>query len=209
MGRSGGKEAEVCADSPEGRRAGTLSKLNSQELLVRLREGDEQAGSRLFARYLPLLHRLGHRRLPRWTRGALDTADVVQDAVLHTFRRLSSFEPQRDGALLGYLRRTLINRIRDQFRLAARRPSPVPIDGNHPGDGASPLDITIDRETHERYRRALTRLRPGDRDAILARLEHGFSYDQLALILDKPTAEAARLAVRRALVRLAREMQRG
>jgi len=85
----------------------------------------------------------------------------------------------------------------------------VPIDGNHPGEDTSPLDKTIDRETQERYRRALTRLRPPDRDAILARLEHGYSYDQLALILSKPTAEAARLAVRRALVRLAREMQRG
>ena len=199
----------MCPDSSEGRRADTLSQLDSQELLVRLQGGDERAGSRLFARYLPLLQRLGHRRLPRWTRGAIDTADVVQDAVLYTFRRLPSFTPQRDGALLGYLRRTLINRIRDQFRLAARRPASVPIDGNHPGDAASPLDQTIDRETRERYRRALTRLRPYDRDAILARLEHGYSYEQLALILNRPTAEAARLAVRRALVRLAREMQRG
>ena len=139
--------------------------------------------------------------------GAIDTADVVQEAILHT-SRLQPFTPQRDGALLGYLRRTLINRIRDQFRLAARRPASVPLDVDHPGTGASPLDATIDRETRERYRRALMRLRQHDRDAILARLEHGFSYEQLALILNKPTAEAARLAVRRALVRLAREMQR-
>lgn len=198
----------MCADSSKGRSADTLSQLDSQELLLRLRAGDQRAGSRLFARYLPLLNRLGHSRLPRWTRGAIDTADVVQDAILHTFKRLPSFTPQRDGALLGYLRRTLINRIRDQFRLAARRPASVPLDADHPGDEASPLDVTIDRETRERYRRALMRLRQNDRDAILARLEHGFSYEQLALILNKPTAEAARLAVRRALVRLAREMQR-
>ena len=199
----------MCPDSSKGRRADTLSQLDSQELLVRLQKGDERAGSRLFARYLPLLQRLGHRRLPRWTRGAIDTADVVQDAVLYTFKRLPSFTPQRDGALLGYLRRTLINRIRDQFRLAARRPASVPIDSDHPGGEASPLDRTIDRETQARYRRALTRLRADDRDAILARLEHGYSYEQLALILNKPTAEAARVAVRRALVRLAGEMQRG
>jgi len=201
-------EGDVCPDSSRGRRTDTLSQLDSQELLVRLRQGDERAGSRLFARYLPRLQRFGHRRLPSWTRGAIDTADVVQDAVLYTFRRLPSFTPQRDGALLGYLRRTLINRIRDQFRLAARRPAPVPIDSEHPADEASPLDRTIDRETQARYRRALTRLRAPDRDAILARLEHGYSYEQLALILNKPTAEAARLAVRRALVRLASEMQR-
>jgi RNA polymerase sigma-70 factor (ECF subfamily) len=199
----------VCPDSSKGRRADPLSQVDSQELLARLQKGDERAGSRLFARYLPLLQRLGHRRLPSWTRGAIDTADVVQDAVLYTFRRLPSFTPQRDGALLAYLRRTLINRIRDQFRLAARRPASVLIDDDHPGTEASPLDRTIDSETQERYRRALTRLRPPDRDAILARLEQGYSYEQLALLLSKPTAEAARLAVRRALVRLAREMQRG
>jgi RNA polymerase sigma-70 factor (ECF subfamily) len=146
--------------------------------------------------------------VPLWARGAVDTADIVQDAILHTFKRLPSFEPQRDGALLGYLRRTLINGIRDQFRFAARHPPPLPIEDNHPGNDASPLEITVDLETRERYRRALMRLRPNDRNAILARLEHGFTYQQLALILSKPTAEAARLAVRRALVRLAKEMQR-
>jgi len=209
MGSLREEGGRVRADPSEGRPAGTLSKLNSRELLDLLRDGNEQAGSRLFARYLPLLHRWGHRRLPRWTRGAVDTADVVQDALLHTFRRLPSFEAERDGALLGYLRRTLINRIRDQFRLAARRPAPVQLDGNQAGQDASPLDIAITLETRERYRRALTRLRANDRNAILARLEHGFTYEQLALILRKPTAEAARLAVRRALVRLAREMERG
>jgi DNA-directed RNA polymerase specialized sigma24 family protein len=37
----------------------------------------------------------------------------------------------------------------------------------------------------------------------------GYSYDELALTLDKPTAEAARKMAQRALVRLAEEMKRG
>ena len=40
-------------------------------------------------------------------------------------------------------------------------------------------------------------------------MELGYSYEQLALVLKKPTPEAARLAVRRALLRLGEQMQQG
>src|SRR6185503_21204637 len=101
-----------------------LSNPPSQELLRRARAGDTQALGRLFQRYLPSLHRWAHGRIPRWARNAVDTTDVVQDTVLHTLRNLRSFEPQREGALLGYLRRSLLNRIRDRFRYAAKNPTP-------------------------------------------------------------------------------------
>jgi RNA polymerase sigma-70 factor (ECF subfamily) len=180
----------------------------SLELLRRARDGDHDALDRLFRRYLPKLHRLAHHRIPTWARNAAETADLVQDTFLHTFRRLQSFEPRGNDALLGYLRRSLLNRIRNQFRYAARHPSPTEIDEAHVDDGASPLEQTIRHEERERYTTALQRLRPADRDAIVGRIELGYSYEQLALILGKPTAEAARLAVRRALLRLGDEMHR-
>jgi DNA-directed RNA polymerase specialized sigma24 family protein len=37
----------------------------------------------------------------------------------------------------------------------------------------------------------------------------GFTYEEMAEALDKPTPDAARKAARRALVRLAKEMKRG
>jgi DNA-directed RNA polymerase specialized sigma24 family protein len=37
----------------------------------------------------------------------------------------------------------------------------------------------------------------------------GYSYDELADALGKPTPDAARKAARRALIRLAEEMERG
>ena len=43
---------------------------------------------------------------------------------------------------------------------------------------------------------------------IIARVEMGYSYEELAEALGKPTPEAARKAARRALVRLAGEMER-
>jgi RNA polymerase sigma-70 factor (ECF subfamily) len=189
----------------KGSRAAMLA---SAELLRRARGGEKEALDQLFARYLPQLHRWAHRRVPPWARNAVDTGDLVQDAVLQTFRNLKSFEPQREGALLGYLRRTLLNRVRDQFRYAARHPSPTELNDALVDSGASPLEFTIDREDRRRYRTALKRLRAGDRDAIVGRIELGYSYEQLALVLKKTTPGAARLAVRRAILRLGDEMHR-
>jgi RNA polymerase sigma-70 factor (ECF subfamily) len=53
------------------------------------------------------------------------------------------------------------------------------------------------------------RLTPQERDAIVARIEMGYSYEEMAEALGKPTADAARKAAQRALVRLVEEMKRG
>lgn len=182
--------------------------LASAELLRRARTGETQALSQLFARYLPHLRRWAHRRVPAWARHGVDTGDLVQETLLNTIPNLEAFEPQREGALLRYLRRTLVNRVRDQFRYAARHPSPNELTDAFVDSQASPLELTVSRENHRRYRAALKRLRAADRSAIVARIELGYTYEQLALTLRKATPEAARLAVRRALLRLGDEMRR-
>ncbi len=187
---------------------GPLSNPPSAELLRRARVGDEGALDQLFARYVPRLHRWAHRRVPVWARNAADTADYVQETVLHTLRHLGTFEPQREGALLGYLRRSLVNRMRDQFRHAARHPAPLELDERFEDGAASPLDQAIGTQDRARYQAALKGLRSADRKAIVASIELGYTYEQIALVLGKPSAEAARVAVRRALVRLGEEMSR-
>lgn len=181
----------------------------SEELLVRVSSGDDGALDQLLARYLPRLHRWARRRVPPWARSAADTADFVQDTVLRTLGHLPAFRPEHPGALFGYLRRALTNRMRDQFRHAARHPPPTGLDeGAHrvADGGASPLDAAVRAEDHARYRAALGRLRTTDRQAIVASIEYGYTYAQIALVLDKPSAEAARVAVRRALLKLGEEM---
>jgi RNA polymerase sigma-70 factor (ECF subfamily) len=187
----------------------TTPTVPSGELLRRARDGDAGALERLFARYLPALTRWVHGRVPAWARNGADSADFVQDTFLHTVRNLDAFEPQRDGALLAYLRRALLNRVNDQLRRGVRRPASAPLDERLPAGGASPLDSAIAEEDRRRYREALGRLRAADQRAIVASVELGYDYEQLALILKKPSAGAARVAVRRALLRLADEMRRG
>jgi RNA polymerase sigma-70 factor (ECF subfamily) len=172
------------------------------ELLVRVRQGDREALDRLFARCLPPLRRWARGRLPAAARGALDTQDLVQETVLHSLRRLDDFDPRHEGALQAYLRQAVLNRIRDEARRFVRRPTPTALSDSLPADAASPLDIAIGRQGVERYEAALQRLRPSDREAIIGRLELQHDYRELALVLGKPNANAARVAVTRALARL-------
>jgi RNA polymerase sigma-70 factor (ECF subfamily) len=179
---------------------------SSLELVSRARKGDRDALERLCARYLPRLKRWAHGRLPAWARGPLETDDVVQESLVRTVAHLGDFEPRHEAALQAYLRQAVLNRIRDELRRAARRPAATDLPSEHPDGGPSPLEQTIGREAVERYEAALQRLSEEDRAAVVAKVELQGSYQELAQSLGKPSADAARMAVSRALLRLAREM---
>jgi RNA polymerase sigma-70 factor (ECF subfamily) len=139
----------------------------------------------------------------------LDTQDLVQDTVLNSLRHLDQFESRHEGALQAYLRQAVLNRIRDEARKYSRRPAAAELTDSQPGTSASPLDIAIGRQGVERYEAALQKLRPGDREAIVGRLELQYDYKELAELLGKPNANAARVAVTRALARLMDVMENG
>jgi RNA polymerase sigma factor (sigma-70 family) len=176
------------------------------ELLERIKRGDNHALQILLERHLPRLRRWASGRLPRNARDGSDTEDLVQETVIRTLRTIGEFEYRREGALQAYLRQAVANGIRDRIRRAGRRPLMRPLEGDSPFDGDSPLDEAIGREASERYDEALAALQPGDREAIVGRLELGYDYAELATALGKPTADAARVAVRRAVLRLAARM---
>ena len=188
---------------------GEMDGLSSVELVRRARDGDRRALDSLFERYLPLLRRWAAGRLPRWARGLVDSDDMIQDTLMKTFRNVESFNPRHDGALAAYLRQALDNRIRDELRNASRRPPIGEIREDRAYGGASPLEAAIGSEAMEKYEAALGRLSREDRELVLARVELGLSYADLARAMNKPSADAARMAVSRALARLAAEMAAG
>ena len=189
------------SDEPAGSLESTFT------LLDRARQGDDRALEELFQRHLGPLQRWARGRLPNWARDLSDTDDLVQDTLLRTFKRLDSFDPRRSGALQAYLRQAIVNRVRDELRRQGRRPDVTSLDVLELTGDMSPYEDVIGRETLERYETALLRLRPEERDAIVARAEMGYSYQELAQVLGKPTADAARKTAQRALVRLAEEMR--
>ena len=179
------------------------------ELLNRVKAGDNEARERLVARCMPPLRRWARGRLPTYARDMLDTEDLVQDSVIAALRRIEGFEARREGALQAYLRQAVANRIKDVIRYKRRRPLQTELPEDAADHGESPLDQVIGLENTERYEAAMLRLKDSDREAIVARVELRYSYQELAVALGKPSPDAARVAVARAVYRLAREISHG
>jgi RNA polymerase sigma factor (sigma-70 family) len=175
-------------------------------LLDRARNGDTDARDALMERNIPPLRRWTSGRLPHWARGLVDTQDLVQDAVLRTLPRLSTFEALHSGALQAFLRQAVANHIIDEIRKAKRRPVQSELPESQPDSAPSPLEQAIGREGFTRYKAALETLKPADQRAIIARVELQHSYAEVALAIGKPTGSAARMTVTRALVRLLEAM---
>lgn len=178
------------------------------ELLARAREGDEDALNVLFARHLPDLRRWASGRLPRWARDLADTTDLVQETLLQTFKRIDAFEPRSEDAFRAYLHQAVMNRVRDELRRHRRRPEGSELDTQLPDDAPSPLDLAMAQQKMDTYELALATLTEVDRDAVVGRVELGLTYAELADVLDKPSAEAARKSAQRALLKLAEAMKR-
>jgi len=182
---------------------------SSNDLIARAKRGDRSAMNALFAHHIPILRRWAHGRLPRWARVFGDTADLVQEAVFNTIRRLDQFEAKGEKALQGYLRLAIQNKIVDLARRSELRTRAGEVTGEEPDKSQpSPLALAITAQEWEHYQAALARLKKDDQTLIVGRLELGYGYEQLALIMGKASADTARVALRRALARLVEEMNR-
>ncbi|HEX4824476.1 MAG TPA: sigma-70 family RNA polymerase sigma factor [Candidatus Polarisedimenticolaceae bacterium] len=183
----------------------------SHDLLVLARDGDDRARNGFCERYRVPLARWARGRLPRWARERIDTEDIVQDVLIGTIRNLERFRERRPGAIESYLRQAVDNRVRDEVRrtrlnLGGHVESGVdePVD-----DGPSPLLEAIDRQRFESFERALSLLTDEVRGLVFARFDLRKSYAEIAAEFGKPSADAARMAVGRALVALAGAMVNG
>ena len=186
-----------------------LDMLSTRQLLEHVRSGNLEAREILFTRCVPALRRWARGRLPTGARGLLQTEDIVQEAVFSVLKHLDTFEARHQGALQAYLRETALNRIRDAARQVAKRPMAVELEDQHTAAGRSPLEQAIDNDALGKYEAALARLSPVYREAVIARLEMQNSYEEIARALGRPTANAARSLVVRALYKLYEEMGHG
>jgi len=192
------------SEPPTPKTAATLiSDEPTIELVISARAGDRLALEALLERCLPPVKRWAHGRLPAHARGALDTGDLVQEAAMHVLARLDKFEPRHVGAMQAYLRMSVVNRIRDEIRRVGRRPETVEMTTEPISDATSPIEAAIRVQAYERYRSAVAQLRPRDREMVVARVEMQWGDEQIAQRFSMPSLDAARVAVSRALKRLA------
>ena len=180
--------------------------LNTTQLIERYRHGDQTARDALVERYLPLLRKWAHGRLPKSARDLSETDDLVQITFLRALNRLDAFESQHPGAFLAYLRTILISLVRDEFRRRSVRVTTQSLVESVPTTQASVVEEAVGQETLETYERALMKLSEDARNAVIMRVEFDMTYAQIASELECPSDNAARMMVTRALRKLAQFM---
>jgi RNA polymerase sigma-70 factor (ECF subfamily) len=132
----------------------------------------------------------------------------VQDTLLQTFAHLDRFEDRGDGALRAFMRQVLLNRIRDECRRTGRRHPHDRLPEHARADGPSPLDAAVGAEAVEQYDAALATLPQDDRELVIARIELGLTYPEIARATGRTSPNAARMALVRALVKLSEALAR-
>jgi RNA polymerase sigma factor (sigma-70 family) len=182
---------------------------SSIDLLTRIKSGDAAALDRLAARYFPRLRRWASRQVPSWARDFNDTEDLVQDTLVNAFRNLPNVQMAHRFSFRSYMRRAIQNRVHDELRRAMRRPDSDELSPSASDDTPSALTQYIAKEDLWRCKAALARLRASDRELILLRLsDDTLTLRAIAERTGKSSEDAARIALGRALARLAREMHR-
>ena len=179
---------------------------STASLLAKVGAGDEEARVRLVVRYRTLLRRWAHGRIPPRARALIDTEDVVQVTLIRALEKSGRFEPRHEGAFLAYLRTILLNEIRAALRRVDRGPELGPLPAGLEDRYPSPLAEAIGAEAIDSYERALATLTEEQQQAVVLRVEMGFTYQQVAEALGSPSMDAARMLVARALARLSEKM---
>lgn len=173
-------------------------------LIRRIQAGDAAARERLSRRFLPVLRRWAHDRLPAKMRDLNDTDDLVQVTLMRALGHLDKFDAAGPGAFLAYLRQALLNQIRDEVRRHQRRPEHTDVDLEMVDPEAPAIiDLIVGNERMQAYERALAALPRRQQGLIVMRVEFGMSYPQIAAEVGG-SADAARIMVARAIVQLSR-----
>ena len=177
------------------------------ELLGRAQHGDSDALETLFRRQISQMRGWAHGRLPSAARDLMDTDDVVQDTFVRLLRLYKEFEQRHEGAFDAYLKTALKNRIRDEVRRIQRQPTPVDFDKQEFSSKQSPLADVMTGQRLDAYEACLKQLDQADRLAVVARVELGCSYAEVADFVKLSSADAARMRVNRSLKRLTQCMK--
>ena len=176
------------------------------DLLRRAKHGDAAALDSLMARYIPRLRAWASGRLPMRARGMFDTSDLVQETRRRTFEGFDRFEIRGPGGFQAYVRSAVLNRIRDEVRRADRRPGPDGVPESIEDRTPSPLEMAIGADVVDRYERALATLTEEERQLLHLKIELDYDHDEIARLTGRASRDAARMAVSRALKRLAEAM---
>jgi RNA polymerase sigma factor (sigma-70 family) len=183
--------------------AGSIDTHTTELLLQRIRNGEDAAREELLRRMLPPFERWAQGRLPNAARGAVDTADLVQVTLIRAIRRAEHFESGHPGAFFGYLRRIMLNAIRETVEKEVGRGQLIAGDeiANALIDSGSLLEHTVGRDNLIAYEQALAQLPAEHQSLVMMRFEFGMSFVEIATELGE-SADGVRIKLNRALKKM-------
>jgi RNA polymerase sigma-70 factor (ECF subfamily) len=172
-------------------------------LLNRIIDGDKKATDELVKQCYPILLKWAHGRIPYSEKSLLETTDIVQESILRGIQRIDQFKSLKPGAFLAYLRKIFINCINE----SVRKPNNS-VDIDKFSNRRTHFSTELDVDQYIYYERALSRLSEDEQQAVILRVEFGFSYKEVADEMDKSSEDAARMFVSRALIKLAKHIEK-
>jgi RNA polymerase sigma-70 factor, ECF subfamily len=185
----------ISGTAVEARMASGASAGSSSGGPVRSVLSDEERHERFTTEALPYLDQLYSAAL-RYTRKPADAEDLVQDAYAKAYAAFHQYRPGTN--LRAWLYRILTNTYINSYRKQQRRPDEVSADVATP-DGefslydrisettAKPAEVEVlERLTDEEVREALANLPEQFRMAVYLADVEGFSYAEIAEIMDSP-----------------------
>lgn len=187
------------------------------ELLRRWHAGDGDAFAELIRRHLPWIHARVRERLGPALREKVESADLVQDALVDVLCYGPRFTLSDENQFRALLARIVENSIRDQAdrfaakKRAAARETALPddsvLDLDPPREPVTrPSEAAMRNESAALLRLALGLLAPRDREVIVLRQQEELSFAAIGERLGVPE-DTARFRFQRALPRLAQRIE--
>lgn len=168
-------------------------------------DGDAESLSWVVRRFTPFLLAQAEHRLGAVLRRHFEAEDLAQDVwgvVLRRIGDLRAEEGRGKGALVHYLGRTLLHRLRDLARLTAIRGASGTGLVEDPEDTGRPVVATIiAEERHHVLREAILGLDPKDRAVLVLRGLEGHPVEEVAAVV-RSTPGAVAVRYHRALKKL-------
>jgi RNA polymerase sigma-70 factor (ECF subfamily) len=172
-----------------------LNENQTAELLVnRCRAGESRAWEELVRQYQRRIYSICYR----FTGSPDQAQDLTQDVFIRVYRTLDSFDGQRAAfltwlttltrnLLVDHFRRTKHDRQTDSLDSSVLEDADSPTRAEQLGDSAAGPDINLEsREIREQVQKALQKLSPDLREAVILRDLQDMDYKEIAAVLKVP-----------------------
>jgi RNA polymerase sigma-70 factor, ECF subfamily len=209
--------SNVTADSCES--SSGIGSSSGIEEIAAARKGDAAALGALLDACRYYLRYIAREELGRDLQAKEDASDLVQDTMMKAQRKFKDFQGGDHEALRQWLRKILLNSLKDFYRKykdAEQRKisKEVHLDDSSQrmrveeliADDLTPSKLIMNDEREAALTKALERLPEDQRRVIYLRSRKHLGYSEISIIMDR-SAEAARMLWIRAVERLAAELR--